>query len=265
MPFTAPIRPLIRMRPISRRLIPILAIALFAWTGSQAHANPPADDLAKRLAEGDRSSADKARDAGRQPAEVITFLGIEAGMTVMDLIAAGGYYTEVLSEAVGPKGHVYAQNGDFVLKIRDGANDKAMRARLANDRLPNVERLDREIEDLTLDGTLDAVLTALNFHDIYNGGGAEAANKMLLKIRKALRPGGVLGLIDHAGDPKADNEKLHRIDEAMVVEAAKAAGFVVEASSELLRHPEDDRTQFVFAKGLRGATDRFVLRLRKPR
>ena len=64
---------------------------------------------------------------------------------------------------------------------------------------------------------------------------------------------------------EADNEKLHRIDEAMVVEAAKAAGFVVEASSELLRHPEDDRTQFVFAKGLRGATDRFVLRLRKPR
>ena len=255
----------IRTQPSSRRLLSILAITLFTWTASQAVANPPSADLEKRLAEGERSPEDKARDAGRRPAAVINFLGIEAGMKVMDLIAASGYYTEVLSVAVGPKGRVYAQNGDFVLKIRDGANDKAMTARLANGRLPNVERLDREVEDLSFDGTLDAVLTALNFHDIYNGGGEDAANKMLLTILKSLRPGGVLGLIDHAGNPKADNEKLHRIDEAKVVEAAKAAGFIVEASSDVLRHSEDDRTQFVFAKGLRGATDRFVLRLRKPR
>lgn len=259
---------LVRTQFISRRLISILAITAItalAWTASLAYANPPSADLAKRLAEGERSPEDKARDAGRQPAAVIEFLGIEAGMKVMDLIAAGGYYTAVLSEAVGPQGRVYAQNGDFVLKIRDGANDKAMTARLANGRLPNVERLDREIKDLNFDGTLDAVLTALNFHDIYNGGSADAASEMLLTILKSLRPGGVLGLIDHAGNPKAENEKLHRIDEAKVVEAAEAAGFVVEASSDILRHPEDDRTQFVFAKGLRGATDRFVLRLRKPR
>lgn len=255
----------VRTQLISRRLIPNLAIALFAWTASEAYANPPSADLTRRLAEGGRSSADKARDARRQPAEVINFLGIEAGMKVMDLIAAGGYYTEVLSEAVGPKGRVYAQNGDFVLKISDGANDKAMTARLANGRLPNVERLDREVKDLSFDGTLDAVLTALNFHDIYNDGGADAVNEMLTKILNSLRPGGVLGLIDHAGNPKVNNEKLHRVDEAKVVEAAKAAGFIAEASSDILRHPEDDRTQFVFANGLRGATDRFVLRLRKPR
>jgi predicted methyltransferase len=222
-------------------------------------------DLAPRLESGSRSAADKARDAGRNPAAVVEFLGINAGMTVVDLLAAAGYYTDVLAEAVGPSGKVYAQNTDFLLKMRDGVNEKAMAARLANDRLPNVERLDREIDALGLKaGTVDAVVTALNFHDIYNGRGPEAAAGVLEVIRGLLRPGGVLGIIDHAGDADADNEKLHRIDEAKVIAAVKAAGFEVEATSDVLRHPEDDRTQFVFAEGLRGATDRFVLRLRKP-
>ena len=237
---------------------------LVALSGSLACATGP--DLATRLSTGERSDTDKARDAGRRPAAIIEFLGIEPGMTVMDLIAASGYYTEVLSEAVGPKGHVYAQNVEFVLKFRDGANDKAMTARLDGDRLPNVERLDRELDDLSLSpNTLDAVITALNFHDIYNGSGPEAAHSMLTAVRDVLRPGGVLGLIEHAGNADADNDKLHRMDEAKAVAAAEKAGFVVEATSSLLRHPEDDRTRFVFAEGLRGATDRFVLKLRKPR
>ena len=237
---------------------------LIVLSGSLACATGP--DLATRLTTGSRSEADKARDAGRQPAAVIEFLGIESGMKVMDLIAASGYYTEVLSEAVGPEGHVYAQNPAFVLKFREGANDKAMTARLAGNRLPNVERLDREIDDLGLaPNSLDAVITALNFHDVYNGSGPEAANAMLVAVRNVLRPGGVLGLIDHAGNLGADNEKLHRIEESKAVAAAEKAGFIVEATSDVLRHPEDDRTRFVFAEGMRGATDRFVLRLRKPR
>jgi predicted methyltransferase len=185
-------------------------------------------------------------------------------MTVVDLLAASGYYTEVLAEAVVPDGKVYAQNTDFLLKMRDGMNEKAMVIRLADDRLPNVERLDREISDLGLAaGSIDAVLTALNFHDIYNGRGPEAAQNVLRVIHTVLKPNGVLGIIDHAGAAGADNEKLHRMDEAEVVEAAKQAGFVVEATSDLLRHPGDDRTRMVFSEGLRGATDRFVLKLRK--
>jgi len=187
-------------------------------------------------------------------------------MTVIDLIAAGGYYTEVLSAAVGPEGRVYAQNNAFVLQMRDGANDKAMTGRLEGARLPNVVRLDREIADLGLEpASIDFAFTALNFHDVYNARGAEAAAAFLATVYRILKPGGVLGLIDHAGNPGQDNAKLHRIEEGKVREAAKAAGFEIEASSNLLRHLDDDRSAGVFAPGLRGKTDRFVLRLRKPR
>lgn len=252
------------MQVFSTRSGLLLLAALLALSTSLACATGP--DLATRLASGDRAEADKARDAGRRPAAVIEFLGIEPGMTVMDLIAASGYYTEVLSHAVGPDGKVYAQNVDFSLKFRDGANDKAMTARLADGRLPNVERLDRELDDLGLaPDSLDAVITALNFHDVYHGSGPEAAHAMLTTVRNVLRPGGVLGLIEHAGNAGADNNKLHRMEESKAVAAAEKAGFVVEATSDVLRHPEDDRTRFVFAEGLRGATDRFVLKLRKPR
>jgi predicted methyltransferase len=187
-------------------------------------------------------------------------------MTVVDLIAAGGYYTEVLSVAVGPEGKVYAQNTAFVLEMREGANEKAITARLAGGRLPNVERLDREVAALGLaPGSVSAAVTALNFHDIYNGSGQEAALRFLEAVHRLLEPGGVLGLIDHAGNPGADNAKLHRIEESLVVASAKAAGFEVEARGEMLRNPSDDCSKNVFDPEIRGQTDRFVLRLRKPR
>ena len=127
------------MRPLSSALFCLLLTACAATP-----------DLATRLASGDRSAEDKARDAGRQPAQVLAFLGARPGMTALDVIAAGGWYSEVLAEAVGPTGRVYAQNPAVVLKFRDGANDKALTARLANDRLPNVVRWDREFADLGL-------------------------------------------------------------------------------------------------------------------
>ena len=221
--------------------------------------------LAKALANSGRPEQDRARDAGRKPAEVLAFLGITPGMTVLDLIAAGGYYTEVLSVAVGPTGTVHAQNPKAVLEFRDGANDKALTVRLADNRLANVKRLDREVPDMGIaPGSLDAVITALNFHDVYNGRGAEAVAGMLAAISAALKPGGVLGVIDHAGKPDADNAKLHRIHEDLVVKAVTDAGFVVEAKSDVLRNPDDNHTLPVFNPDIRGKTDRFVLRLRKP-
>jgi predicted methyltransferase len=235
------------------------AVPNTAWAGEANQA------LKAALARPDRPAADRARDTGRKPAEVIAFLGITPGMKVIDLIAAGGYYTEVLSAAVGPTGKVYAQNNAYVLKIREGANEKAMTARLAGNRLSNVERLDREMADMGLaPGSLDAAVTALNFHDIYNGRGTEAAAGFLKTVLAALKPGGVLGLIDHSGGVGND-EELHRIDEARVTAAARDAGFVVEARSDILRNPDDDRSKNVFAPEIRGKTDRFVLLLRKPR
>ncbi len=223
------------------------------------------DDLAAALSDPRRAEADRARDAGRKPAEVVVFLGIEHGMTALDLIAAGGYYTEVLSVAVGPSGRVIAQNPPTVLQMRDGVNEKAMSARLADDHLANVTRLDTNIGEMNLEpGSVDAAITALNFHDVYNRRGAEAATGALQAVYAALKPGGVMGVIDHAGNPDAANDELHRVEEQLAVQAATDAGFVVEATSDALRNPDDDRSLLVFDEKVRGYTDRFLLRLRKP-
>jgi predicted methyltransferase len=221
-------------------------------------------DLNKKLAESSRSDADKARDAGRKPAEVLAFLGVEPGMTVLDVIAAGGWYTEVLAVAVGSEGKVYAQNNEFVLKFRDGANDKALTARLADGRLPNVERVDAEMAELPIpDASVDVAITALNFHDIYNPGGEEAALAFLSTVHSKLKPGGALGIIDHDGVAEQDNAKLHRMQRQLALDVIAKSGFTMDSESELLANPEDDHTQGVFAPGLRGHTDRFVLKLRK--
>lgn len=222
-------------------------------------------DLRQRLAAPSRPAADRARDEGRRPADVVEFIGIESGDSVVDIIAGGGYYTEVLSLAVGPEGRVVAQNPDAVLEFRDGANEKALSERLADDRLPNVSRLNKDFQDIeATDGPFDFAITALNFHDIYNGSGPEAAVGVLQTVHSVLKPGGVLGIIDHVGVAGADNGTLHRVQKASAIETAEAAGFVLEAESELLSHPDDDHTERVFSEGLRGHTDRFLLKFRKP-
>lgn len=222
-------------------------------------------DLRALLADPSRPAEDRARDATRRPADVIEFLGIEPGMRVLDVMAAGGYYTEVLSRAVGPDGAVVAQNPDAMLQFHDGANEKAISARLAGNRLPNVTRLNSNFDAIDTDvGRFDAAITALNFHDVYNGSGQDAAVGMMRKIYSLLKPGGVFGVIDHVGVADADNESLHRAQKAQAVETAQAAGFVVEGDSNLLANPDDDHTKAVFDESIRGNTDRFLLKLRKP-
>ncbi len=224
-----------------------------------------ASDLRSLLASEDRAESDRTRDAGRRPADVVEFLGIEKGMRVIDIIAAGGYYTEVLSLAVGDDGHVVAQNPPVVLEFRDGANEKAISARLADDRLPNVTRLNKDFADLVPDdGPFDAAITALNFHDLYNRRGPEATVSVLQSIANVLNPGAVLGIIDHVGEAGADNAALHRIEISKVLETVEAAGYVVESDSDLLRNEADDHSLLVFDESVRGRTDRFLLRVRKP-
>lgn len=240
-----------------RQLIYSIAIlSLFACTttsrsGDEEAISPP------------RPAQDVARDAGRQPQAVLDFLGVDAGMTALDVIAAGGYYTELLSNRVGENGRVYAQNPAVVLRFGNGRNDRALTDRLAGGRLINVRRLDREFNDLgLLADSVDVAITALNFHDVYNNS-PEASSAMLAAIKYVLKSGGVLGIIDHVGNPGADNKALHRIDPALVEKVAKDAGFMVE-SSDVLSNSADDHTQGPFAAELRGKTDRFVLKLTKP-
>ncbi|MCP5346628.1 MAG: class I SAM-dependent methyltransferase [Pseudomonadales bacterium] len=210
-----------------------------------------------------RPEADKARDAGRMPAEVLNFLGIESGMTVIDVVAAAGYYTEVLSKAVGPSGTVYMQNSPASLTGERGERTvAAINERLANNRLGNVEQLRRDIDNLGLpDNSVDAAVIALEFHELYLRDDPQTAAKFLAEMRRVLKPGGVLGIIEHAGYPVFDPAPLHRALESQVVADAQAAGFFVSASSPLLENPDDDRSKMVFDGSIRGATDRFVLRL----
>ncbi len=231
----------------------------------QPSSDETAPDLRSLLASEHRVASDRARDEGRRPADVVEFLGIEPGMRVIDLIAAGGYYTEVLSLAVGDDGHVVAQNSPAVLEMRDGANEKAISARLADNRLANVSRMNKGIADLLPeDGPFDAAITALNFHDIYNRQGAEATVGALQIIAGTLKPGAVLGIIDHVGEAGADNAALHRIEIAHVLETIEAAGLIVESDSDLLRNEADDHSLLVFDDSVRGKTDRFLLKIRTP-
>lgn len=219
--------------------------------------------LTEALKNPDRMSGDNERDALRKPAQVLAFLGLKPGMTVMDVMASGGWYTEVLSLGVGTNGKVYAQNSPAFLQYRDGMYEKAISKRLAGNRLKNVVRLDADFDQLGLDNSIDLAITALNFHDIYNRS-PDAGIALLKNIKKTLKPGGVFGLIDHNGAEGANNAEIHRMPVQDAVDAAKAAGFIVETSA-LLASKDDDLTQMVFSPELRGKTDRFLIKMTKPK
>jgi predicted methyltransferase len=152
-----------------------------------------------------------------------------------------------------------------VLQFRDGAHDKALTARLADGRLGNVERIDVALDESSIaKSSVDFAMTALNFHDVYNKDGEEAALAFMASVYAVLKPGGIFAVIDHVGNAGVDNKSTHRIDPALAKAAAASAGFVVEAEGDVLSHPEDDHTKMVFDPTIRGETDRFVLKLRKP-
>lgn len=217
-----------------------------------------------------RSAADVARDAGRRPAEVLSFLRIEPGMAVLDLFSGGGYYSEILSYVVGDEGHVLAHSNKAYLQFVG----EEFVARYAGGRLANVDLLMAENNKLRLDtNSLDAVMMGLSYHDTYwvnpdSGWPAIDRDKLLATLFTALKPGGILGVTDHyaADGAGADSvPELHRIEKSVVIADLEAAGFELEDESDILRNPDDDHSEGVFAAGLRGQTDRFVLRFRKPK
>ncbi|MFQ5748939.1 MAG: class I SAM-dependent methyltransferase [Planctomycetota bacterium] len=211
-----------------------------------------------------RPEGDRRRDADRRPGEVLAFFGIRPEMKVAEMMAGTGYYAELLARTVGPQGRVYAQNNSFVLSR---FADKPLTARLKDPTLSNVVRLDRELEDPGLPEGLDAVLMIRFYHDTYWQ--KTDRKKMNRAIFRALKPGGVFGVVDHqaeAGSGDRDVLRLHRVDEAMVEREILAAGFVLDAESDVLKNPDDPRDFNIFADGAknRDRTDRFVLRFRKP-
>ncbi len=248
-------------------------VALLSTPLSTAHAE--GDAIAAALAHEDRPETDRARDTGRKPADVLAFYGIEPGMRVMEVGASTGYYTEILSRVVGSEGHVLAQNSFGLMGFlkREGWRD-ALIARYAGGRLGNVELAFSNIPNLdTPDGSLDAVLIVLIYHHLhYNADSGEALPEStradLAKINDMLKPGGVLGIVEHRaadGDTREGSNNLHRADLETTKADAVSAGFEYAGASEIFYNADDDRE-----KGhrenpdLRGKTDRFVLKFRKP-
>ncbi|GJM13357.1 MAG: methyltransferase [Pseudohongiella sp.] len=209
--------------------------------------------LERAMANPDRPAADKERDASRQAPAVLNALGLEAGMTVLDINASGGWYTEVLSYAVGPNGKVLMQN-------RPGGR-AAEAATAKADRLANVEEWLVPISDIPAN-SVDFAITALNFHDFHNSNPA-AAQGILAQVMGALKSGGILGVIDHEGTYGADNEALHRIAFEDAVKAVLEAGFVLAGASDVLDNDADDHTVGPFDPSLERNTDRIVLKFMK--
>ncbi len=254
--------------PFRALLVSMLAGLSFATPAREA----PADDaIAAAIASAQRPAADLEQDARRRPAEILAFLGVAPGMHVMDVFSAGGYYSELLARVVGPDGEVIAYNNPPYA----GFAAKGIAERYADGRLPNVRRITATLEDLELEpASLDAAIFVMSYHDLYwrpEDGSWPATDPGLLleKIGAALKPGGVIVVQDHVArtgaDPVDSVGRLHRIDPAIVKRDFLAAGFAPDGESTALVHPEDDHTKLVFDESVRGRTDQFLFRFRKPR
>ncbi len=214
-----------------------------------------------------RSDAVRARDAGRKPAEVLAFFGIKPGMHILEVGAGSGYYTEILSNLVGESGEVIAQNSQFIF---DRVKDQVEPLYAAR---KNIRPFVGSITDLDVpDNSLDAALIILVFHHMHFDADhpdqfPERSKAVLQRIRRALKPGGVLGVIEHAalpGTSRAASAPLHRVDEQTTIADITGEGFVLAATSDILQFESDDRSIYWRNSPHRGKTWRFVHKYVKP-
>jgi predicted methyltransferase len=230
----------------------------------------PQEAIAAAIASPARLTGDADQDTWRKPEVILDVLGVESGMEVIDVFAAGGYYTELLARAVGPLGRVIAYNNAPYAQFA-GAK---LEERYGGARLPNVEQLTVPVNELVLaPASLDAALFVMSYHDLYwrpdDGSWPETdPAELLASLYVGLRPGGVVVVQDHVANPGVDPVtgvgELHRIDPEIVKRDFARAGFVFDGGSEALRHPDDDHTLSVFDPSIRQRTDQFIYRFVKP-
>ncbi|WP_336957795.1 methyltransferase [Sphingobium aquiterrae] len=215
-------------------------------------------DMKSLLADPGRPEADRVRDQDRKPAETIAASGLKPGDKVAELAPGGGYFTRILVGAVGAKGHVYAMLGRPSPALADYAASHA-----------NLSLVEIGPGEITVPEPVDVVWTTLNYHDFKNNkvGDSDAATLTNAAAFRALKPGGSYFIVDHQAAKGAGTtvtSTLHRIEDSAVISEVKAAGFVLDRQSPILRHPADDHSLKVQESGIRGKTDQFVLRFRKP-
>ena len=222
-----------------------------------------------KAAVADSTRGDDAKaDARRHPAELATFAEVKPGDSVVDLIPGGGYFTRIFSKIVGPKGQVYAIWPNEYAKVDD--DDVPTIAALAkNPAYANVSVIMQPGAAFATPKPVDVVWTSQNYHDYPDKFMGNIDPSVLDKaVFAALKPGGLFIVVDHvaeAGSGMRDTDTLHRIDPALVRKQVEAAGFVFEGENNILRNPADPHTVKVFDKTIRGHTDQFALKFRKPK
>ena len=245
----------------------LLAAALLAATPLAAIQAAPPAYIAAAVADTTRPADDVALDAERLPAAMLEFAGVKPGMTVVDIMPGGGYFTRLFSDVVGPKGHVISYMPDeYIAMSKDPqkSTDRLMGlAKIA----PNVQPMHDKLLDPAPPAVSDIAWTSQNYHDLHDIPGADLVgfNK---QIYANLKPGGLYIILDHAaaaGSGLRDTNTLHRIDPAVVKQEVTAAGFVFVGESKVLANPADDHTLKVFDPSIRHHTDQFIYKFRKPK
>ncbi len=247
------------------RLFATLLLAANLWFCCAASA---ADIYDAAVAHGGRSADDLQRDKSDRPADVLRLSGIKPGMQVADFFAADGYYSELLSYVVGPKGHVLLINNTPYDKfVKD-----AWKERIDKQHLGNVEHVTVDPAQMGLkDASLDAVVMIKVYHDLYwvepqSDWPKIDVPSVLDQIARALKPGGLLLVVDHSAKPGSGSSAagaLHRIDEAFMRKDFESHGFKFVRTSDALRRPDDTREQISYKEPALGKTDRFVYLFRK--
>ena len=232
--------------------------ALITACSSLPEADPAnVPDYAGVIASPVRTDQDRRMDAGRHPAEFLPFTQVRPGMRVLDVSAGGGYTSQLLALAVGPSGKLWAQ------AQKPGAT---LQKRLADKPQENFIVVERSFEDPVPEqaSMLDLVTIVLNYHDISYQPIDRA--RMNARLFAALKPGGRLVIIDHAGRTEtgiSEGRTLHRIDRDFVVAEVRQAGFVLDREGDFLRNPADPRDQS--SNDPKVPTDKFALRFVRPK
>ena len=221
------------------------------------------------LANPGRLAKDHERDASRKPDQVFMYFEFKPGMDLLDVFTGGGYTTEYASWLVGKKGSVMAFNpAAFESYSKD-----EVAVRFKDNRLANVTRSVQDMNAVALPANkFDGAIMVQNYHDLYwvkdPNWPKVNAPALLAAIKDSLKPGAVFGIVDHAaaaGTGTSVAGTLHRIEKAAVIKDLEAAGFVFEGEAHFLSNPSDDHTKGVFDDSIRGKTDQFVLKFRKPK
>ena len=251
----------------------LAATAAALFSVAAAAKSPPAatsQSIAAAVADSHRPDKDTQQDAVRHPAELVAFSKVKPGDVVMDVWPGGGYWTRLFSPVVGAKGKVYAYVPDEIkaFKTDPVAIAKAVAAEPGRGNVEVISDPIAQQPEPSAFNTFDVVWTFENYHDLHNsfmnGASVDGFNQAVFKL---VKPGGYFVVVDHAAAPGTglkNTEDLHRIDPATVKAEVEKAGFVLDAEATLLANPADDHTLKIFDPAIKGKTDRFMLRFKKP-